>query len=173
MGWGTGVIPRLSADLTREFPDQTGWSPTNLNDIRMFAARWPGEEISQQLAEKLPWGHIMALMDKTDFREELVWYAKQTVSEGWSRAVLAHQIQSGLRQRLGVAPSNFPERLASPDSDLAQQMTAEWQGHCPRTPGRPSRRWRNSRPRSAPRSATNSPNKPSCTPNRQFLEPSR
>lgn len=125
MGWGAGVIPRLSADLTREFPDQAGWSPTNLNYMRMFAARWPDDEESQQLAEKLPWGHIMALMDKTTGPDDLVWYAQQAVAEGWSRAVLAYQIQSGLHQRLGVAPSNFPERLASPDSDLAQQMTKD------------------------------------------------
>src|SRR5660398_192724 len=29
-GWGTKVIARLAAALRREFPDQRGWSPSNL-----------------------------------------------------------------------------------------------------------------------------------------------
>jgi len=28
--WGAGVTTQLAADLTRDFPDMTGWSPRNL-----------------------------------------------------------------------------------------------------------------------------------------------
>jgi len=124
-GWGTRVVARLSADMAREFPGQTGWSPTNLNYMRISARRWPRDELAQQVAEQLPWGHIMLLLDKTDGADELMWYARQAVSEGWSRAVLRYQLTTGLRQRLGVAPSNFPVTLPPPDSDLAQQMTKD------------------------------------------------
>ncbi|MDR1213694.1 MAG: PDDEXK nuclease domain-containing protein [Propionibacteriaceae bacterium] len=125
LGWGAKVVPQLSADMTREFPNQTGWSRTNLNYMLNMARRWPEGEIFQQLAGKLPWGHIMALLDKTDDTDDLVWYAQQTITEGWSRAVMVYQITSDLRGRLGGAPSNFPERLPTPDSDYAQQMTKD------------------------------------------------
>jgi len=124
-GWGRKVVPQLSADLKREFPDQTGWSTTNLNYMRMFAKRWPSDVFSQQVAEKLPWGHLMALMDKTDSADDMLWYAQEAVENGWSRDVLTLQIQSGLRQRLGSAPSNFAEALPPSDSDLAQQITKD------------------------------------------------
>jgi predicted nuclease of restriction endonuclease-like (RecB) superfamily len=35
-GWGTGIIPNLSIDLHREFPDVEGFSETNLRLIRRF-----------------------------------------------------------------------------------------------------------------------------------------
>ncbi|QAY64722.1 DUF1016 family protein [Xylanimonas allomyrinae] len=125
LGWGAKVIRRLSADLTREFPDQRGWSPSNLNYMRMFAKRWPSDDISQQLAEQLPWGHIMALLDKTDDTDELTWYAREAVAGGWSRDVLRFQITNDLRARAGAAPSNFTATLAPADSDLAQQLTKD------------------------------------------------
>jgi predicted nuclease of restriction endonuclease-like (RecB) superfamily len=84
-----------------------------------MARHWPDDQISQQLAAKLSWGHIMVLLDKAANTEDLLWYARETVANGWSRAVLAFQIQSALRGRLGAAPSNFAAALPPPDSDLA------------------------------------------------------
>jgi predicted nuclease of restriction endonuclease-like (RecB) superfamily len=125
-GWGAGVIPRLSADLRREFPDQTGWSPTNLKYMRMFAKAFPDPEaIGQHLADQLPWGHVIVLLDKTKTADELAWYARKAVEWGWSRNVLRAQIDSGLIGRVGAAPSNFPRTLPGPDSDLAQQLVRD------------------------------------------------
>jgi hypothetical protein len=41
------------------------------------------------------------------------------------RSVLTHQIASGLRGRIGAAPSNFAASLPAPDSDLAQQLVKD------------------------------------------------
>ncbi|WP_223408094.1 DUF1016 N-terminal domain-containing protein [Occultella gossypii] len=40
-GWGHKVIDRLAADLKREFPDQRGWSPSNLKNMRRITEPWP------------------------------------------------------------------------------------------------------------------------------------
>jgi len=123
LGWGAKVIDQLAADLHREFPDQKGWSPTNLNYMRMMARAWPTPNaISPQPVEKLPWGHIRLLLDRLKTREERDWYAAQALTEGWSRPVLGFQIDSDVRGRLGSAPSNFEQVLTPPDSDLAQAM---------------------------------------------------
>jgi predicted nuclease of restriction endonuclease-like (RecB) superfamily len=126
LGWGAKVVQRLSADMRREFPGQTGWSPTNLKYMRMFAEAFPDPDaIGQQLADQLPWGHIMALLDKVKTAEDRAWYARAAVEAGWSRNVMRAQIDSGLMARTGAAPSNFPRALAAADSDLAQQMVKD------------------------------------------------
>nr|WP_181716015.1 PDDEXK nuclease domain-containing protein [Cryobacterium sp.]QJS06345.1 hypothetical protein [Cryobacterium sp.] len=125
-GWGTGVINRLSQDLRQEFPHMTGFSPSNLQYMRAFAAAWSdGEPISQQAAGKLAWGHIMVLLDKLDDSETRRWYAAAAVKNGWSRNVLLNQVKNRTLERTGAAPSNFTAELSAPDSELAQQIAKD------------------------------------------------
>jgi predicted nuclease of restriction endonuclease-like (RecB) superfamily len=121
-GWGTRVIDRLAADLRRDFPEMTGLSPRNLKYMRAFAEAFPDEVIVQQLVAQLPWGHNVKLIEALKDPEERLWYARQTVEHGWSRNVLAHQIESGLHRRQGKALTNFARTLPAPQSDLAQEL---------------------------------------------------
>ncbi len=121
-GWGTAVIDRLARDLRRDFPDMTGLSPRNLKDMRAFAEAWPDQAIVQQLVAQLPWGHNIRLLEALKQPEERAWYASQAVEQGWSRAVLAHQIEARLIERAGKAPTNFGRTLPSPQSDLAREL---------------------------------------------------
>lgn len=122
--YGTAVINRLSDDLRAAFPGSRGFSPRNLRYMRTFAQAWP-EEVWQQPAAKLPWGHIMVLLDKITDRSQRDWYAAAAAEHGWSRNVLLNQIMSRLHERIGAAPSNFEAQLPSPDSELAQQLTRD------------------------------------------------
>ena len=70
---------------------------------------------------KIPWGHNRVIISKCDSTEEAIFYVCQTIEHGWSRAVLTHQIESGLYQREGSAITNFSETLPPAQSDLAQQ----------------------------------------------------
>jgi predicted nuclease of restriction endonuclease-like (RecB) superfamily len=115
-GWGTNLIAKLAADLRSEFPDMTGLSPRSLAYMRSFALAWP-DEVLQQAAAKLPWRHIMVLLDRLDDTQTRDGYADRAVVNGWSRAVLLNQIKSKLHARVGAAPTNFVEVLG--DSDLA------------------------------------------------------
>jgi predicted nuclease of restriction endonuclease-like (RecB) superfamily len=116
------VIDRLAADLRRDFPEMTGLSPRNLEYMRAFAEAFPDEEIVQQLVAQLPWGHNVKLIEALKSPEERLWYARQAVEHGWSRNVLAHQIESGLYRRQGKALTNFARTLPAPQSDLAQEL---------------------------------------------------
>jgi predicted nuclease of restriction endonuclease-like (RecB) superfamily len=126
LGWGAGVLQRLSADLRREFPGQQGWSPRNVQYMRAMALAWAGEgsNVPRSVAH-LPWGHIRLLLDRLDRRDERDWYAVRAQEEGWSLPILRLQIDTDLRHRLGSAPSNFAQTLPSPDSDLAQGLTKD------------------------------------------------
>jgi predicted nuclease of restriction endonuclease-like (RecB) superfamily len=125
-GWGTGVVEQLAADLRLEFPDQRGWSRRNLLYMRAFAEAWPDleKDVPQPVAQ-LPWGHVRALLDRLEDRAERDWYAARAVEDGWSRAVLEFSIGSGLRARVGAAPSNFTAQLPPADSDLAQALVRD------------------------------------------------
>lgn len=121
-GWGAKIVARLAADLRSEFPELTGLSRTNLLYMRAFAEAYPSEAIVQQLVGRLPWGHNVVLLDKVKAPDEREWYARSAVEHGWSRAVLVHQIASGLYRRQGQAVTNFERTLALPGSDLAREM---------------------------------------------------
>ncbi len=125
-GWGSKVVTRLAADLQREFPDQKGWSRSNLLYMRRAAEVWPAEdEFVHHVGGRLPWRHITLLLDRLDTREERDWYAARAAEEGWTRGVLELQIRSRLRDALGAAPTNFTAALESPDSELAQQLVKD------------------------------------------------
>ena len=124
-GYGTQVIDGLSTDLKRAFPDSTGFSPRNLRYMRAFAGAWPDVEIVQRSAALLPWRHHQYLLDKLDDSDSRLWYAAQAVEQGWSRDVLAFQIETKLRERSGRAITNFATTLTPEQSDLAQQATKD------------------------------------------------
>ena len=144
-GWGAGVIPRLALDIRNELPDVKGFSERNMDRMVAFARAYPqpldflpqavaklGEtaKMPQAVAKlgqgesllwQLPWGHHALLLEKVKPLEQRRWYMAQTLERGWSRNVLALQIDGAAHARQGQAVSNFAVRLQSPQSDLAQQ----------------------------------------------------
>jgi predicted nuclease of restriction endonuclease-like (RecB) superfamily len=124
-GWGARIIDRLAADLRRTFPEMTGLSSRNLQYMRALAEAWADEPIVQQVVAQLPWGHNVQLLDSVKVPPEREWYARQAIHNGWSRAVLAHQIEGGLYARQGGALTNFARTLPAEQSDLAQQIVKD------------------------------------------------
>lgn len=93
----------------------------NLLYMRAFAEAWPDPEIVQRVVGRLPWGQNIELLGKLKDPAARLWYANAAVEHGWSRPVLVHQIETGLRVRQGRAVTNFGRALPPPQSDLAQQ----------------------------------------------------
>lgn len=120
-GWGAKVIDRLSADLREEFPEMSGFSARNLKDMRKFAQCWPDREKVQRTAAQIPWRNNQLLLYKVKDAEQREWYAQQNMKNGWSRDVLAFQIEAQLHARIGQSANNFDSALPPVDSDLAQQ----------------------------------------------------
>ncbi|MBY0552155.1 MAG: PDDEXK nuclease domain-containing protein [Candidatus Obscuribacterales bacterium] len=120
--WGAKVIARLAKDLKSEFPEMKGFSPRNLIYMQTFAQAYASEEFLQQFAAQIPWFHNCLILDKISNQQEREWYIRKTIENGWSRAVLVVQIESGLSRRQGMALTNFSHTLPEPQSDLAQQV---------------------------------------------------
>lgn len=75
---------------------------------------------------RVPWGHHVLIMNKCggDVAKAL-FYVRKTVENGWSRNVLAIEIDGDLYSRQGKAVTNFALTMPGPDSDLAQQLTKD------------------------------------------------
>jgi predicted nuclease of restriction endonuclease-like (RecB) superfamily len=78
--------------------------------------------VLQQLAAQLPWFHHVILMEKVKDLRARLWYVQQTITHGWSRSVLALQIDSRAYERRGKAVHNFHATLPPAQSDLAEQV---------------------------------------------------
>jgi predicted nuclease of restriction endonuclease-like (RecB) superfamily len=95
---GARVIERLSADLQAAHPGRKGLSPRNLEYMATLATRWT-EPIAQQAAARLPWGHVMVILDKCPTKAVSDFYAQRAADEGWTRDVLQAMIASQLHER--------------------------------------------------------------------------
>lgn len=127
-GWGSSVINRLGQDLQATLPGLQGFSTRNLWRMRAFFLAYrselhekDGDAILPQAVAEIPWGHHALLLDKVKDQEERLFYARSALEHGWSRSVLAVQIEGKLAHRQGKALTNFQATLPPPQSDLAQQ----------------------------------------------------
>lgn len=143
-GWGAGVIPRLSLELQNELPELKGFSERNIGRMVAFYREYPETElilpqpvaklalpgnVPAQVAKihdsflwSIPWAHHVILMDKVPEIPIRCWYMEQTLGNGWSRNILAMQIEAQAHARHGKACSNFVRTLPEHQSDLIQQM---------------------------------------------------
>ena len=117
-GYGSGVVKRLSVDLKEQFPDM-GLSPRNLWDMKRFYERYKTcDSKLRQAVAVLPWGHNLLLIEKIKDKDIRQIYAENTIKNGWSRNVLAIQIETEFHKRVGNSNNNFNVMLPPKDSDL-------------------------------------------------------
>lgn len=129
-GWGTGVIPRLARELHNEMPALKGFSERNIKRMLAFFRDYPDPTVimppavallTEPIIWTVPWAHHVILMDKVKEIKVRQWYMAQTLVNGWSRNILALQIDAKAHTRHGRAITNFEQLLPSPQSDLARQ----------------------------------------------------
>ena len=141
-------IEQLAKDLQSEFPGVGGFSRTNLFSIRQFFLFYnsvpvqqlvglnetPNDSVQQaialnednlslhQLLFQVPWGHHVLILTKVKDAEAALFYIRQTIENGWSRAVLIAHIEQNLYARQGKAVSNFSQTLPEQQANIAQQI---------------------------------------------------
>jgi predicted nuclease of restriction endonuclease-like (RecB) superfamily len=90
--------------------------------MRAFGEAYPDEQFVQQVAAQIPWFHNCLILDRIKNHSTREWYIRSTFEHGWSRNLLALQIDSRLHERQGKAITNFERTLPSPQSDLARDL---------------------------------------------------
>lgn len=141
-------IEQLAKDLQSEFPGIKGFSRTNLFSIRQFFLFYNSNSVQQlvglnkaaadsvqqpaalkeispsvlPLLVQIPWGHHVLILTKVKNAEAALFYVRQTIEYGWSRAVLIAHIEQNLYGRQGKAISNFQATLPEQQANIAQQI---------------------------------------------------
>lgn len=106
LGWGANIISKLSVDLSQKFPNDRGYSLSNLKSMRRFAEAY----------------HHISLLSKVKDIAERAYYITETAQNGWSRDVMLLQIDNGYIHAKGHAINNFEQTLPPPQSDLARYI---------------------------------------------------
>lgn len=130
--WGSAFFDCLSLDLKSAFPEQTGFSVSNLK----YAKRWyefynQSDTIRQQLVDEfempsdfglIPWGHHIEIFTQSKSVNEALFYIEETIRNSWSRATLGTEIDNNLYGKKNHALTNFDEKLPAPYSGLAKAI---------------------------------------------------
>lgn len=120
--WGSGLIERLSRDLSFEFPNMKGFSRRNLYAIRQWYLFYStNSSFVPQPVAQIPWGHNRLITSKIKDVDIALWYASATIENGWARDVLEMKIEKDEYQRMGKSLTNFQKTLPISQSDLAQE----------------------------------------------------
>uniref|UniRef100_UPI0025D8D5D4 DUF1016 N-terminal domain-containing protein n=1 Tax=Thomasclavelia sp. TaxID=3025757 RepID=UPI0025D8D5D4 len=96
--WGNKFIDNLSKDIRREFPTAKGFSTRNLKNMVRFYREYPDVKFVQTVSAQIPWSHNLEIL-RVKSQEERLWYINKTVENGWSKNILAHQIDTELYRR--------------------------------------------------------------------------
>jgi predicted nuclease of restriction endonuclease-like (RecB) superfamily len=84
--WGDKVLEQIAKDLKASLPGITGFSRTTLYRVRNFYLTYAEtSEIVPPLVGQLPWAHNVVLLEKIKDPTQRLWYAQQTLENGWSR----------------------------------------------------------------------------------------
>ncbi len=134
--WDIGrlIAARQARDLHNPLSEPNGFSERNPDSMVRLAAEYPTlVGISQPPVAKLaddpdpsvsgrppvgrlvvgrvPCAHNVLLMRKLKDQDVRLWYARQTLEQGWSRDTLAAMIRSAVRARHGAAVTKFSKAL--------------------------------------------------------------
>ncbi len=132
--WGKGVMKQLSLDLRAEFPEQSGFSYTNLKYVKRWYSFYCQEiSIGHQAGDQLklpdkfklvPWRHHVCIFTKCKTVKEALFYIDRTIEGNWSRRILEDNIEADLFGRQGKAVTNFGAHLPAVQSKLADNRSS-------------------------------------------------
>jgi len=119
--YGNRFIENLAADIKLDFPNIKGFSTRNLRYMKKFTELVQDEEKVQTVSALLTWSHNRHLLDATNTLDEYLWYATQTVENGWSLSSLEYHVDTKnyQRQALSDKTTNYQKLLPQPQSNLA------------------------------------------------------
>ena len=143
--WGAGVVKQFALDMRQAFPNETGFSDTNIKYMKRWYSFYfdrvtksqqvadqievaeKGQQVADQLEMpevfgKVPWFHHVQIFSHCDSLDEALFYINKVVEEGWSRSWLEDRIAAKLFLSQGSAITNFSQALPLPQSQLAKEI---------------------------------------------------
>lgn len=146
--WGKGIVKQFALDMRNEFPEESGFSWSNVKDMKRwylfyfehigksqqpagFSENDGVDKKSQQPVGFLempesfglvPWGHHIHIVSKSNSLDEALFYINKTIEGNWSRNMLDDNIRHDLYSHSAKAITNFTDKLPIVQGLLAQEM---------------------------------------------------
>ena len=124
-GYGGSVVKRLSADLTLEFPNLSGFSPRNLWNMKNFYEFYKlADQKVQRCVALLPWRHNILILSKIESLKEAEFYIDSALEFGWTHDILLNFIKADTykNQKLEPKTHNFFQTLPEHLQDQADEI---------------------------------------------------
>ena len=123
----TQVTEESFKHLQHAFPEIQGFSHANILKIKAFYLTYAEFSANNELNNnlpiiKIPWGYNVLIFTKIKDPQECLWYAKQTVENGLSKAALNDLIKSAAYERSGNSTVNSVNQMPEIQSELAQKI---------------------------------------------------
>ena len=121
-GWGSSIIPKLSKDIRKKYPNIKGFSVRNLQRMIRFYKEYSTIDTKvPQVVAQLPWGHNILLIEKVRKITKRFWYMKEAIKEGWSRDKLSMMIKKDLYKQKGKSSFVITQQFLRLSSSMEQQ----------------------------------------------------
>lgn len=142
--WGKGIVRQFALDMRSSFPNEAGFSDSNVKYMRrwysfynerVIIGQQAGDQLeiafSHQAGDQLempeifgliPWKHHVHIISKANTLDEALFYIHKTVEGGWSRRILEEKVAHDLYGNQGKAISNFDTKLPVSQGQLAQEI---------------------------------------------------
>lgn len=130
--YGSAFFDCLSLDLKAEFPEQSGFSSTNIKYMKRWYEFYNQDNTNRhQLGDDselpldfglVPWKHHVCIFTHSKSVAEAIFYIDKTIENGWSRSELEEELRNDLYNTHANAITNFDEKLPDPYSGLAKAI---------------------------------------------------
>lgn len=121
-GWGKSIVENLSKELQKEFPGASGFSVTNLWLMAQFYSEYQQVENLLPLVGEISWTKHIVIMTKCKDVQQRQFYTIATKKFGWTKNVLAHQIENKTFEKYLLNQTNFDETV--PEKIKSQAVLA-------------------------------------------------
>lgn len=122
LGWGKAIVPTLSVELKKEFPQMSGFSTTNLWYMVQLYSEYQQDTNLQPLVGEISWTKHIVILSKCKAPQERQFYILATKKFGWTKDVLINQIENRTFEKYLLNQTNFDKVL--PDNIKKQAYLA-------------------------------------------------
>ena len=109
--WGKAVVEKLARDLQSDFPGMQGFSASNLWRMKLFYETYADSPKLAPLVREIAWSHNIIVLERCSDPREREFYIRMTRKFGWSKNVLAVQIENQSYQKTLLGQTNFDKAL--------------------------------------------------------------
>ena len=110
--WGKSIVEQLAKDLQAEFSGIKGFSIRNIWNMRNFYLSYSQNEKLQPMVAEISWSHNLVVLEKCKDDLEREFYIRMTRKFGWTKNVLAHQIENQTYEKTLLNQTNFEAAIA-------------------------------------------------------------